>query len=166
MTDKKLEESAEHDARNKEFRDAASETLHKAAGTAREASEIGTRAAADAASSMTDHVMGILDEQLGSGARSAIRLARSMRLAANDLAEESPVVASLVRGLSHSVDVYAGRLEDQTVEQLAKSASDFTRRQPALTFGLAAVAGFLAYRTFKNARPTESPPIAPDAGHD
>jgi hypothetical protein len=65
------------------------------------------------------------------------------------------------------VDHYAGRLEDQTVEQLAKSASDLTRRQPALMFGLAALAGFFAFRTFKNAsaRSVASPPIQPTQYH-
>ena len=71
------------------------------------------------------------------------------------------MLASLVRGFSHNVDNYAERLEGQTVEQLNQSASDFTRRQPALMFGLAAVAGFFAFRTFKNARSVSSPPIQP-----
>ena len=70
---------------------------------------------------------------------------------------------SLVRGFAHNVDNYADNLEDQTVEQLAQSASDFTRRQPALVFGLAAIAGFFAFRTFKSARTVSSPPIQPSA---
>jgi hypothetical protein len=65
------------------------------------------------------------------------------------------------------VDHYADRLEDQTVEQLAKSASDLTRRQPALMFGLAALAGFFAFRTFKStsASSVASPPIQPTHSH-
>ena len=100
---------------------------------------------------MSDHVMGLLNDQLGVGAQSANRFAGSMRVAADDLEHENPMLAGLVRGFAHNVDHYADRLEDQTVEQLAKSASDLTRRQPALMFGLAALAGFFAFRTFKSA---------------
>jgi hypothetical protein len=105
--------------------------------------------------------MGLLNDQIGLGAQSANRFASSMRLAANDLKQENPMLAGLLRGFAHNVDRYADRLEHQTVEQLAKSASDFTRQQPALMFGLAALAGFFAFRTFKNARSVSSPPIQP-----
>ena len=150
-----------HDLKNQKMRDAAGEAFAKASNTARDAGEKAKRAAADAASTMSGQVRGILNDQLGVGAQSANRLAKSLRLAADDLARENPMLASLVRGFSHNVDNYAERLEGQTVEQLTQSASDFTRRQPALMFGLAAVAGFFAFRTFKNARSVSSPPIQP-----
>jgi hypothetical protein len=41
-------------------------------------------------------------------------------------------------------------LQDQSVDQLWRSASNYTRRQPAVVFGLAALAGFFALRTFKS----------------
>jgi hypothetical protein len=149
------------------IRDAAGEAFSKASDTARDAGEKAKRAAADAASSMSDHVMGLLNDQLGVGAESANRFAGSMRVAADDLEHENPMLAGLVRGFAHNVDHYADRLEDQTVEQLAKSASDLTRRQPALMFGLAALAGFFAFRTFKSAsaRSVASPPIQPTHYH-
>jgi hypothetical protein len=56
-------------------------------------------------------------------------------------------------------------MENQTVDQLTKSASDYTRRQPALVFGLAALAGFFAFRTFKNAQSVAAPPIQPTDVH-
>jgi hypothetical protein len=112
---------------------------------------------------MSDHVMGLLNDQIGLGAQSANRFASSMRLAANDLEQENPMLAGLVKAVAHNVDRYADRLEHQTVEQLAKSASALIRRQPALMFGLAALAGFFAFRTFKSAsdRSVSSPPIQP-----
>jgi len=154
-------QSDAHDARNGDFRGTAKEAFHKAADTARDAGEQARRAAASATSTISGHVMDMLNEQLGSGAQSASRLASSMKLAADDLARESPVLAGLVRGLAHNVDSYADHLEGQTVEQLSQSASDFTRRQPALTMGLAAIAGFFAFRTLKNAGAISSPPIQP-----
>ena len=112
-------------------------------------------------------MMGLLNDQLGVGAQSANRFASSMRVAAADLDHENPMLADLVRGFAHNVDHYADRLEDQTVEQLAKGASDLTRRQPALMFGLAALAGFFVFRTFKNASASSvaSPPIQPMHSH-
>jgi len=168
MTNQSFEDASssdlsEHEARNKKFRDATGEAFSKASDTARDAAEKAKRAAGDAASSVSDHVMGLLNDQIVVGAQSANHFAGSMRIAADDLERESPMLAGLVRGFAHNVDHYADRFEDQTVEQLVKSASDLTRRQPALVFGLAALAGFFAYRTFKTASDSSvsSPPIQP-----
>jgi len=168
MTNQSFEDApspdfSEQEARNKKFRETAGDAFSKATGTARDAAEKAKRAASDAASSVSDHVMGLLNDQIGVGAQSANRLAGSMKIAADDLERESPMLAGLVRGFAHNVDHYADRLEDQTVGQLVKSASDLTRRQPALVFGLAALAGFFAYRTFKTASDSSvsSPPIQP-----
>lgn len=157
----------QHTQRNKTMRDAAGEAYAKASDVARDAGEKAKRAAGDAASSMSDHVVGLLNDQLGVGAQSANSFASSMRIAADDLQQENPVLAGLVRGFAHNVDHYADRLEDQTVEQLAKRASDLTRRQPALMFGLAALAGFFVFRTFKSASASSvaSPPIQPKHYH-
>ncbi len=102
MTDQNFERGesydwAEHETSNKKMRDAASEAFDKAADTARDAGKKAKHAAADAASTMTDHVMGILNEQLAAGADAVGVFASSMRHAADDLDEESPALASLVR---------------------------------------------------------------------
>src|SRR4029434_2735822 len=62
----------------------AGEAFSKASDTARDAGEKAKRAAADAASSMSDQVMGLLNDQLGVGAQSANRFAGSMRVAGVD----------------------------------------------------------------------------------
>jgi hypothetical protein len=143
----------------------AGDAFSKASDMARDAGARAKRAAAETASSVTDSVMDLLNEQLGTGAASAGRLADAMRVAAGDLSRESPLLAGVVRTFAGNVDSYANRLENQTVEQLTKTASDYTRRQPALVFGLAAVAGFFAFRTFKNAQSVSSPPIQPTDQH-
>lgn len=154
-------------AESSKIRNAAGEAFSKASSAARDAGETAKRAAADVASGMSDQVMGILNDQLGVGAKSATRFAGSMRVAADDLKHENPMLAGLVGGFAHNVDHYAARLEDQTVQELAKGASDLTRRQPALMFGLAALVGFFAFRTFKNASPSSvtSPSIQPTYSH-
>lgn len=154
--------SGDHQARNEKMRDAAGETFARASDTAWDAGAKAKRATEDTASSLTDSVMGLLNQQLGASADAAGRFASSIESAAHDMERENPMLADLVRGLAHNVGAYADALENQTVEQLAKGASDFTRRQPGLVFGLAAVAGFLAFRTFKNAQSVPSPSIQPD----
>jgi hypothetical protein len=144
--------------------DMARDAGERASDMARDAGEKAKRAAADTTST-TDSVMGLLNDQLGAGAETAGRFASSMRLAADDLDRENPMLARLVRGVAHNVDNYADNLEGKTVEQLAKNASDLTRRQPALVFGAAAIAGFFAFRVFKNAQSISSPPIQPANHH-
>jgi hypothetical protein len=51
------------------------------------------------------------------------------------------------------LDNYATDLRDQSVDQLVRAASNYTRRQPAVVFGLAALAGFFALRTIKSTPP-------------
>lgn len=143
----------------------AGDAFSKASDMARDAGAKAKRSASETASTMTDSVIGLLNEQIGSGAASAGRLADAMRVAADDLSRESPLLAGAVRTFAANVDGYANRLEKQTVEQLTKSASDYTRQQPALVFGLAALAGFLGFRTFKNAQSVSSPPIQPTDQH-
>ena len=156
--------SGNHQARNQKMRAAAGEAFSRASDTARDAGAKAKRAAEGAASSLTDSVMGLLNQQVGASADAAGRFASAMKSAAEDMERGNPMLADLMRGLAHNVDAYADALENRTVEQLIKAGSDFTRRQPALVFGLAAVAGFLAFRTFKNAQSVSSPSIQPD--HD
>ena len=71
-------EFSEHEARNKKFQEAAGKAFFKASDKARDAGEKAKRAAADAASTMSDHVMGLLNGRIGVGAQSANRFASSM----------------------------------------------------------------------------------------
>jgi hypothetical protein len=146
------------------MRDAASDALSQASEMARDAGEKAKRAASETASSVTGHVKGLLDEQIGSGADVAGHLASSVRLAADDLSRQSPVLGGVVRGLADRIERYADDLQDQTVDQLVRTAGDFTRRQPALVFGIAALAGFFMFRTLKSAPSITSPSIQPEQG--
>jgi hypothetical protein len=147
--------------KNATLRDAASQTFSKASDMARQAGEQAKHAAAATASTVTENVKDLLNRQLGSGAGLAGQFASSVRLAADDVSKESPMIGGFVHSFANTVDGYAEQLQDQTVDQLARTASDFTRREPALVFGLAAVAGFLAFRTMKSAQSVASPPIQP-----
>lgn len=152
--------------------DAAGSALSTAAKTAREMGDTAKNAAADTAqtvtSTVTDQVRDLLDRQVGNSARSASQFASSVKTAADDMEGQSPMIAGVVRTLADKVENYAGNLQNQTVEQMMKSASDFTRRQPGVVFGLAALAGFLMFRTVKAAPASNatagsaSPPLQPE----
>jgi hypothetical protein len=94
----------------------------------------------------------------------AEHLASSAKLAADDLNQRSPVMAGVVRTVANKIESYADDLHDQSVAQLTSAASDFTRRQPALVFGLAALAGFFVLRTIRNSQSMASPSIQPMQG--
>jgi hypothetical protein len=140
----------------------ASDMIAKASELAGEAANKVRDTASETAATIGGEVKQLLNQQVSGGATMVGHLATSAKRAATDLDRESPKLAGVVRAFADRMDGYAGNLQDQTVDQLLKSASDFTRRQPALTFGLAAVAGFFVMRILKST-PTRvsSPSIQP-----
>jgi len=152
------------DQQPEKIRKAASEAVSEASNLVRDGKEKAKSAAADAALTVTDISKKFLDRQLGTGATTVGHLANSIRVAADSLQRESPVLGGVIRGLANTVDSYADDLKDQTVEQLVHSASDFTRRQPALVFGLAALVGFFTFRTVKNTSAVEVRRRSPSEG--
>jgi len=148
------------------IKDAASEVFGKASDMAREAGSKAKQAASDTASKVNEEVRGMLDKQIGNSWNFAGQVAGSFKLA-DDLDQKSPFAAGMVRNFAEKVENYAEEFQDQTVEQVMRSASDFTRRQPALVFGLAAVAGFFVFRTMKTAQgAAASPSIQPAQNED
>jgi hypothetical protein len=146
--------------------EAARRAFEQATGVAQDASAKAKQAASDTAATVTSQVKDLLDQQIGSGAGMARSFAGSMRGAANDLGSQSPIVSGVVRTFADRIDSYAEDLQHQTAEQLTRAAADFTRKQPALVFGLAAVAGFIMFRTVKNTGPANSPSIQPSEDAD
>jgi hypothetical protein len=144
---------------------AASDAYSKAAELTGQAAEHARRTAAEAASSAGSQVKDVLDRQVGTGAGILGDLARSVHRAADDLDQSSPLIGDLARGLAGRMSGYADDLRGQTSEDLLRAASDLTRRQPALVFGLAAVAGFFVFRTLKHAPIAEKAPSLQPSQH-
>jgi ABC-type transporter Mla subunit MlaD len=139
----------------------AKEAVASASSLAGEAADKAKQAVSETAANVSGEMKELLNRQLGRGAETVGYVARSTRRAADDLESDSPQLAGLVRSLASQVDGYADSLRDQSVDQLWKSAADFTRRQPALVFGLAALAGFFALRTVKSSPAISAPSIQP-----
>ena len=140
------------------------EALSKATAVAGEAAGKIKQTASDTAVSVGGQVKHLIDQQIGSGASVVGHVANSARRAAEELDRDVPQLAGVVRVVAERMDGYAGDLQGQSLDQLVKSASDFTRRQPALVFGLAALAGFVVMRTFKSTPTVSSPSIQPAHG--
>jgi hypothetical protein len=130
-------------ATGKATSDALSEMAQKAADNAK-------RVAPDAASTLSRQVKELLDRQVSSGADKVGHLASSAKRAADDLDPHAPQLAGLVRMVADKVESYARDLQHQPVDQLVRAASGFTRRQPVLVFGLAALTSFFLFRILKS----------------
>ncbi|MPZ40497.1 MAG: hypothetical protein GEU95_21090 [Rhizobiales bacterium] len=141
---------------------AANDTFSTASDMAGDAAGKAKQAASDTVATMTEQIKQLLDRQVGSGADVVGHFAGAAKRAAQELDSEAPQLAGIVRTAADRMDGYAHDLRDQSVEQLTRAASNFTRRQPAMMFGLAALAGFFAMRTLKSTPTTvASPPIQP-----
>lgn len=125
----------------------------KAASLGRRAAEGAKETATDAAASVRGEVSRMLDRQVETGAAYLGHAASSIRTAADDLARNAPPLAGLADTVANKLDTYAETVQGKTAEELWDDAIDFTRRQPALVFGLASLAGFLVYRTIKSTQP-------------
>ncbi len=121
------------------------------ANLAHEAADQVKHAASSGASSVKRQVSDALDRQVSSGADMISQVASSTRRAADDLERQVPQLAGMIRTMANTADTYAEDLRNKSVEDIIRSASDFTRRQPAMVFGFAAMAGFLAFRLLKAA---------------
>jgi hypothetical protein len=148
--------SARSGGTTQDLRSTAGEAASKVADVAQQAGTQAMEAAASLASDAQQKAKGLLNMQVTAGADLADHLAESAHCAADNLDQNAPQLADLVRGAAERVDQFAHDLRGQTVEDLVRSASDFTRRQPALVFGLASLAGFLAFRVLKSTPPRSS----------
>jgi hypothetical protein len=140
------------------------EAISKVSDAAQQAGSQAKDAAASLASDAGQKAKGFLNMPVASGSDLAGHVARSVRSAADSLDPNAPQLASLapVRPSAWSSFRETGR--GQTVEDLVRTASEFTRRQPALVFGLASLAGFLAFRVLKSSSPRAGKNNSPEGG--
>jgi hypothetical protein len=136
-----------------DMRAKAGEAISKVTDAAQQAGSQAKDAAASLASDASQKAKGFLNMQVSSGSDLAGHVAQSVRCAADSLDSNAPQLAGLARGAAERVEQFSRDIRGQTVEDLVRTASEFTRRQPALVFGLASLAGFLAFRVLKSSPP-------------
>jgi hypothetical protein len=135
---------------SQDLRAKAGEAASKLADVAQQAGGQARQAATSLASEANQKAKGFLNQKVTVGADFAGHIAESVKCAADNLDQNAPQLAGLVRGAADKVDGFSRDMREQTVEDLVRTASDFTRRQPALVFGLASLAGFFLFRVLKS----------------
>lgn len=158
--------SRQQEALGRNIAGAAKEAYQKAADLGSEAAERGRAAAAEGARVARSQMKGALDRQVGAAASVVDNVARSFHVAANDLERNAPFAGDIMHGLADRMSGYADDLQGQSADDLLRAASDFTRRQPAVVFGLAALAGFLMFRTIKHTPTAMQAPSIQPSQHD
>jgi hypothetical protein len=132
-----------------EIRERAGEGLSRFTDAAQEAAEQAKQTASSLAAEANQKAKGMLNQQIETGADVVQQVAGAARAAADNLDRTSPQLAQLVRGAADRVEGFSRDLRGQSIDDVWRTASDFTRRQPALVFALASLAGFLAFRVLK-----------------
>jgi ElaB/YqjD/DUF883 family membrane-anchored ribosome-binding protein len=117
--------------------------------TAQQAAEGLKQTASSLASDTRDRMKGLLGEKVASGAELVGQVATSARRAADDLERNSPQISGFLRDASARMEQLSRTLNAKSVDELVETASSYARRQPAVLFGAAAVAGFALFRLFK-----------------
>jgi hypothetical protein len=138
---------------SQDMRAKAGEANSKIADVAQQAGSQAKQAASSLAADASQKAKGFLNMQVTAGADLVGHVAGSARRAADTLDQNAPQLAGLVRNAADRAEEFSQDLRNQSVGDLIRTASDFTRRQPALVFGLASLAGFLAFRVLKSSPP-------------
>jgi ElaB/YqjD/DUF883 family membrane-anchored ribosome-binding protein len=136
---------------NEAVSDAVSKVAEVAQDAGQQAKEHVSSLAADAKAKGKEY----LNQQVSSGADMARNVATSFKRAADDLDPNAPQVANFVRGAADRLTSFSDEMKDQSVDDLVRRASDFTRQQPLVVFGLASLTGFFLFRALK-AKPDHS----------
>src|SRR5258708_21774804 len=139
---------------SRDVRAKAGEAVSKLADVAQQAGSQAKQTASSLASDANQKAKGFLNQQVASGADLAGHVADSARCAADTLDQNAPQLSDLLRGAAKKVEEFSRDLQGQTVDDLMRTASDFTRWQPAVVFGLASLAGFLLLRVLKSNPPS------------
>jgi ElaB/YqjD/DUF883 family membrane-anchored ribosome-binding protein len=141
---------------SQDMRGKAGETVSKVAEAAQQVGNQAKQAAASLASEANQKAKGMLNQQVAVGADLVGHVADSAKTAADSLEQKAPQLAGLVRNAADRIEDFSRDIRGQSVDELIKAASNFTRRQPALVFGLASIAGFMLFRVLKSSPPGQA----------
>ncbi len=81
---------------------------------------------------------------------------RSIRDAADDIEQQLPPAAALIREGATRLEQAAASLRERSVDDLVSSANGFARAQPLAFFGAAVLAGLALSRFLKSSGPSET----------
>jgi hypothetical protein len=127
------------------------ETVNRVSQAAGEVIEQAKSKGGSIAIAATGTAKDLLGQRIAAGGEWIGHLAESTKCAADSLQDKSPEFAGLVRQAGESIETISSELQNRSVDELARTASDFARRRPEVVFGVSAVLAFVAYRVFAGA---------------
>lgn len=80
------------------------------------------------------------------GADEVRQIAETAERVADDLQQQTPLLADYVRDVAHRIESMGEALRERTVGDMLSAATDYGRKQPILLFAGAAVVGFALSR--------------------
>jgi hypothetical protein len=149
VTTNSVPRSGGPDIEASDIRSKAGDAVSKLADVAQGAGAHAKSAATSLASEANEKAKGVMNEQVAAGAAWVAHVAEATKAAADNLRPNAPQFSGLVRDAATRVETFSKNLKNQSVEELYRSAADFTRRQPAVVFGSAALFGFFISRLLK-----------------
>jgi hypothetical protein len=126
-----------------------SQATSKLSEAAQQAGSLAKEGLTSLSSQATSTVKDVLSQQVNAGAELAGHVAESVKRAADNLDQNVPQLAGLVRGAAAKIEALSAEARNKSVDELFLDASGFARRRPALVFGAAAVVGFALFRILK-----------------
>jgi hypothetical protein len=130
-------------------RNHVSQATSKLSEAAQQAGSLAKEGLTSLSSQATSTVKDVLNQQVNAGAELAGHVAESVKRAADNLDQNVPQLAGLVRGAAARIEALSAEARNKSVDELFLDASGFARRRPALVFGGAAVVGFALFRILK-----------------
>lgn len=106
--------------------------------------------AASAIQPIANNARNMAEEQKERGATRIDGIARAVHSAAEEISKEVPVAANYVHAAADRLERTSSLLRDNSVEDLARMATDFAQERPYLFIGGAVASGFLLTRLLRS----------------
>ena len=106
--------------------------------------------AASAIQPIANNARSMAEEQKERGATRIDGIARAVHSAAEEISKEVPVAANYVHAAADRLERTSSLLRDNSVEELARMATDFAQERPYLFIGGAVASGFLLTRLLRS----------------
>ncbi len=100
-----------------------------------------------------DQASRFADEQKRAGAQRMDDIAQAVHRAADDIGNQMPAAAGYIHSAAARLESGAAALRDRSVGDLVSELSDLARREPAVLFGGAMLAGLALSRFLKSSSP-------------
>jgi hypothetical protein len=104
-----------------------------------------------------DSARSMIGNQQKAAASGLGQFAGALRKAAREMGDggQQAPMSRMIESAADGLERFSGSLREKDLDSLVRDAESFARRQPAMFFGAAIAAGFLAVRFMKATRPQD-----------